>query len=154
MTPAEFELAHEQRIQSLTVAYAPYCRRDPEWEARRAAIREAFKERRKELSAARRLERHSKPPVPFVSVRKPSPRQLKRREYFRQRHLKTYVHRGRPPRHPVLRSDGQQFPSIVAAARACGARTHSVIHKALGCGCAAYGYHWTSLRSSQRSAAA
>jgi hypothetical protein len=147
MTPAEFELAHEQRIQSLTVAYAPYCRRDPDWAERRAAIRQAVKEQRKARRQERMLAWRSKPPVPFVSVRKPSPRQQKRREYFRQRHLKTYVHRGRPPRHPVLRSDGQQFPSIVAAARACGARTHSPIHQAMKCGGTAYGYHWTSLRS-------
>jgi hypothetical protein len=75
-------------------------------------------------------------------------RTAKRRDYFAQRHRKSYVPKLRPNgvgwRRPVLRSDGKKFPSIVAAAAAVGARSHASIHRAITRGTTSFGYHWSA----------
>jgi hypothetical protein len=75
-------------------------------------------------------------------------RTAKRRDYFAQRHRASYVSRLRPNgsgyRREVVRSDGKKFPSITAAAASVGARSHSVIHRAITRGIPSFGYHWSA----------
>jgi hypothetical protein len=154
MTPAEFELAHEQRIQSLASAYASQHSR-----AARKAANKAGIERRK---LARLMARRNRPPLPVVEkpTRIPTAICLRRREYFRRLWLKRRLAKNKHPDgwsswKAIVRSDGKVFRSISAAARACNGRSRTTIARALEIGCMAYGYHWTSLRGdSQRSAAA
>jgi hypothetical protein len=74
--------------------------------------------------------------------------QHSRLAYWRQRHRRVYVNRLRPNgsgyRRVVVRSDGRRFPSITAAAKSVGARSHSVIHRAITLGKPSFGYHWST----------